>query len=760
MHTQLSPIAEKTAHYINYTSRNIFLTGKAGTGKTTLLRYLTKNCTKKFAVVAPTGIAAINAGGVTIHSFFQLPFGCFLPQKPTDISKINFNFSYPEKLIAQLKINDRKRAIIKELDLLIIDEVSMLRADLLDAINIVLKHIRRSQQAFGGVQLLLIGDLLQLPPVVKKDEWEYMNAYYKSAYFFDSLALQEKRCIYIELDKIYRQNDLTFINILNNLRNNIITEHDIHVLNQHFKPITAFGNKKHITLTTHNYKADAINTEHLQKLKTTQHIFKAHISGEFPEYMFPADPNLTLKIGAQVMFVKNDPTGKQQYFNGKIGEISSFEDGIWVKTDDNTDDILVEKYIWENNRYTLNTNTNEIEEECIGTFNQYPLKLAWAITVHKSQGLTFENALVDIGDAFAPGQVYVALSRLKSLEGLILSNPIKKNQLISDEKISNYTTTASSEIQTPEELKRDTLNYIAELLQKTFNLNWLYSNIEEHYSTSSKNLNQSKKQKNYDFAYDLFTQVKDFKKHADIFYNQAITIINSQELNYESKLSQRVKDARNYFENKFKSISGEIIKLLENINEEDRTDTLVEELLYIENIFFEKRKQLNKINELCASFSGIQVEKNNLLLNDRIEKRNKIEAELLQKKKKRKEKSTQLNNSNKSKTEKVKKPAKEKSAKISGKALTLSLIKQGLSIEEISKNQKYAKSTIEGHVAQLIALGDLNAFDFISSKNADQILEKAKQLGTYKLTVLKEALGDKYSYFDLKLAIASLRESN
>ncbi len=432
---EINPQLELAYQYVEFTNKNIFLTGKAGTGKTTFLLELKKKSPKRLIVVAPTGVAAINAGGVTIHSFFQMPFGPFIPRDAIQGDETPYAAGHTR--VSKAKIN-----IIRSLDLLIIDEISMVRADLLDGIDEVLRRYRRTTKPFGGVQLLMIGDIRQLSPIVKDDERQLLSPYYDSFYFFGSRALQKTDYVSIELKHIYRQSDRHFIEMLNKIRENQADENTLQVLNKQYIPgFTGENEDGCIILTTHNKNADEVNQKRLDKLKSKAHKFQADISGNFPEYLYPTHEELVLKTGAQVMFVKNDPSVEKQFYNGKIGIIEDIDNQDHVINVHCTEDdsrIDVEPLVWENAKYKINPDTKEIEEEIEGRFVQFPLKLAWSITIHKSQGLTFEKAIIDAQASFAHGQVYVALSRCRSLEGLVLSTPIRISSIKTDAGVSQF----------------------------------------------------------------------------------------------------------------------------------------------------------------------------------------------------------------------------------------------------------------------------------------------------------------------------------
>ena len=418
-----------------FTDSHIFLTGRAGTGKTTFLKNLPLKTYKRMVVVAPTGVAAINAGGQTIHSFFQLPFG---PQLPENAQGTSFN---AKSLASQYqKLNKKKINLMRSLDLLIIDEISMVRADVLDAIDAVLRRVRRSQKPFGGLQLLMIGDVHQLAPVAKAEEWEMLAPYYDTPYFFGSQVLQKTPYVCVELEHIYRQHDEDFITLLNKVRNNQMDADCVRLLNSRFKPnFIAHDNEGYITLTTHNYQADQINESKLAAIDNKPLIFEADVHGTFPENTYPTKEELVLKIGAQVMFVKNDPSPEKAFFNGKIGRLVGFdEDEGTVTVESEGEHIIVPKLTWQNMEYTINAENQDIEEKEIGSFTQIPLRLAWAVTIHKSQGLTFDKVIVDAGQAFAHGQVYVALSRCTSLEGLVLKTRITSNALVNDYSVDQF----------------------------------------------------------------------------------------------------------------------------------------------------------------------------------------------------------------------------------------------------------------------------------------------------------------------------------
>jgi hypothetical protein len=450
-----NPQLQLAQAFVHSTGQSVFLTGKAGTGKTTFLQTLKQDCPKRMIVTAPTGVAAINAGGVTLHSFFQLPFGPFVPGGEA------------ERQAASHRLSRQKRDILQSLDLLVIDEISMVRCDLLDAVDFVLRRQRRSDLPFGGVQLLMIGDLHQLAPVVRDDDWAILRDFYASGYFFSSRALQTLAVVPVALEHIYRQSDADFIALLNRVRDSRMDEATLAQLNARhvpgFRPDDAEG---WITLTTHNRSADRINQARLDALAAKPHRFTAQIEGDYPAQNYPTAETLTLKQGAQVMFVRNDSAADRRWFNGKIGTVIGLaRERIVVRCPGDAADIEVEPVTWENIQYRIDKDSKEITQEVIGTFTQYPLRLAWAITIHKSQGLTFERAIIDAGAAFSPGQVYVALSRCKTFEGLVLSAPIPRRVIMTDQRVAHYVGEATRHPPTTDQLALARISYQQRLLQ-------------------------------------------------------------------------------------------------------------------------------------------------------------------------------------------------------------------------------------------------------------------------------------------------------
>ena len=533
-----NPELQLAWQFIENTGTHLFLTGKAGTGKTTFLRRLKEQSPKRMVILAPTGIAAINAGGVTIHSFFQLSFAPFVPETTFNSSQTHYRFS------------KEKRNIIRSMDLLVIDEISMVRADLLDAIDSALRRYRDREKPFGGVQLLMIGDLQQLAPVVKENEWEMLKNYYETPYFFASRALRETVYMTIELKTVYRQSDTFFLSLLNKIRENQADDEVLNELNRRYQP--GFRPRKeegYIRLTTHNYQAQKVNDNELASLPGQTYSFRAEIDGTFPEYLYPADEVLTIKAGAQIMFLKNDPSSEKRYYNGMIGEVAAVNDaGMIVRGKDNGDEFQLLPEEWGNYKYVLNEETKEITEEIEGTFRQYPIRLAWAITIHKSQGLTFERAIIDARNSFAHGQTYVALSRCKTLEGMVLESPLRREAIISDSTVDDFTKEVERNKPGNRQLHDMQKAYFFDLLSDLFNfysLDQAYKRLlrlidEDLYKLYPKQLAEYK---------ELAPHIKEkIVEVSQRFRNQYTRLINgSDDYAADQGLQERVRSGAGYF---------------------------------------------------------------------------------------------------------------------------------------------------------------------------------------------------------------------
>ena len=582
-----NPELQLAFDFVQMTSANIFLTGKAGTGKTTFLRNLKTISPKRMIVVAPTGVAAINAGGVTIHSFFQMHFGPHIPESNSPGGSIS-TFSQATTFDRSQKFNREKINIMRGLDLLVIDEISMVRADLLDSIDEVLRRFKDRSKPFGGVQLLMIGDLQQLAPVVKNDELEILKPYYDTLFFFGSLALHKTRFVSIELKHIYRQKDETFINLLNKVRDNKIDSQALEALNKRYIPGFEYKDEEgYITLTTHNYQSQSINEVKLGKLRKPAQTFTASVEGEFPEYSYPTDFKLVLKEGAQVMFVKNDVSKEKLFYNGKIGKIISIEDDIiHVKCENDYATIPVEPAEWPNNKYTIDDQTKEIKEIQVGKFIQYPLKLAWAITIHKSQGLTFEKAIIDANAAFAHGQVYVALSRCKTFEGLVLSSPIALNSIKSDHSVAGFSHAVEQNQPGEKELTQLKIEYQQSLLAELLDfeplqrrLNHVIKIIKENYRVLLPGLLNTFSDVNNSVNNELTTVANKFKTQIGKL------LLEHPMVDDNEALQERVKKASIYFAEKTDRVVCDIVETIEIETDNKAIKKLLKE--GIENLYQE-----------------------------------------------------------------------------------------------------------------------------------------------------------------------------
>ncbi|HUP12654.1 MAG TPA: helix-turn-helix domain-containing protein [Niastella sp.] len=721
--------------FVNQTNRHIFLTGKAGTGKTTFLKYIRENTFKKLAIVAPTGVAAINAGGVTLHSFFQLPHGSFLPVQQTGWNGNN-TFNTPHTLLRNLRLNNDKKVLLQELELLIIDEVSMLRADLLDEIDCILRHVRKKQfESFGGVQILYIGDLFQLPPVVKNDEWDILRQQYRSPFFFDAQALHQNPPLYLELKKIYRQTDQEFIEVLNNIRNNKTTQADLDLLHKHYLPgYESAENENYITLTTHNAKADTINQVQLEKLGGNMYACKAEVTGDFNERAYPADVLLQLKEGAQIMFIKNDKGESRRFYNGKIATISRIAgEEVYIRFEGDEHDMLLEKETWRNIRYQYNQEEDSIEEDEVGAFKQYPIRLAWAITIHKSQGLTFERAIIDAGASFAPGQVYVALSRLTSLAGLVLYSRIQPSNIHTDERVIEFTRLEKEEDQLAQELLLQQKIYITCSLVQTFDWLKLAEGMQMHYESYET---RQVPDKNHCVAWakGILDAVLRQQEMADKFTRQLEQLLpNAPEDGYQF-LHQRVSAGSAYFLQAMDEMETSIKNHIAEVKVKPKAKKYVTFLQQLSLLPQRKKQQLKQAVQITEGLiKGI----NTTEILDLVEQK---------------------------RTEDVKQEAvvERKAAKLpkgETNRISLQLFKEGKSITEIATIRELASSTIEGHLVSFIRSGEIDVKELVPENKITAILETVEELNlpTPASAPVKEKLGEDYSWIEIK-AVLGYRE--
>ena len=755
----LSAEANYVLQFINQTNRSIFLTGKAGTGKTTLLKEIIKSTHKNCVVVAPTGIAALNAGGVTIHSMFQLPFGGFIPDNSTPQFLENSKFETKATLRRHFKMSGLKKSVIQNMELLIIDEVSMLRSDLMDAIDFMLQSVRRKNFPFGGVQILFIGDLLQLPPIIRDEEWRILRSYYKGKFFFHSHVIQQNPPLYIELSKIFRQTDEQFISVLNNLRNNQITQSDIQILNQFVQPnFDLKTNKGFITLTTHNVKADAINSQSLLDLKGNTKIYKALIVDDFPDKIYPLEENLELKVGAQVMFIKNDLSFDKNYFNGKMGIIKSLSDEeILVNFPEENKTIEVERYEWQNIRYYVDENTKEINEEVLGTFTHYPIKLAWAITVHKSQGLTFDKAALDVSQVFLPGQAYVALSRLRSLKGLVLLSPLQMNGISSDNDVMEYAENKASAELLENSLKNETKMFIHNYLKSSFDWTDLAQEWRNHKFSYNEDSELSAKSKHAFWAKKQTETIVNLLDPSRKFISQLNSLFKEEEVDFKF-VFERIQAAYLYFLQPLDNMVYDILWKLEEVIRIKKVKAFYDELVVLETLQTKAVLQLMKAKLLIETIvKGEAISKEKL----------SSEAIRFYKIRKLETIREEFKNTNATLIDPealgevnleryTKKKKTDKAPKKSTVQETYELWLEKNTIKEIAAIRKLTTQTIGGHLAKLIETETISITDVLPEEKIQELAKAFKGYKEETLNGLKEQYGDKFTWDELKLFKASL----
>lgn len=761
-----NPEIELARSYIEFTNQNVFLTGKAGTGKTTFLRNLRNSQPKRMAVVAPTGVAAINAQGVTIHSFFQIAPGLFMPDA--------VNAAEQRKLY--YRMSEQKKNILRTLDLLVIDEISMVRCDLLDAVDQTLRSYRDKRKPFGGVQLLFIGDLQQLAPVARDQEWDILKTTYDTPYFFSSKALQQTPFVTIELKKIYRQDDRQFIDLLNQIRTNTLSDQMLEMINRRCIPnFQAPEDEDWIMLTTHNHSAQSYNRNKLAQLTGKSNTFKAEISGNFPETSYPADQTITLRVGAQVMFIKNDPSPRHEYYNGKIGRVADIgTQTVTVECRGDLRPIVVGMAEWANTRYELDAKTGELRETQDGTFRQIPLRLAWAITIHKSQGLTFDHAMLDVNHSFAHGQTYVALSRCRSLQGLVLNSPLYRNSIISDQTVEEYIhQSLVNSTKSPQLLPAFEQQYFIELLNELFSfdqlsqaLTRLMEVVKKYAFLSQRDFVSQLEHAEHLFSIDMPTYSNRFAAQYTAMATQ------SADCAHDPQIQQRVKAAAKYF---LTQICDTVTPLLALTNQ-TFTNKLAKKQFgnALKQLTLATRIKVSTLHTAIEQGMTIKTYLNSKAVAEIVDINNLLADKATPQTDPAPQPTGASDNDTPQdpthapspdtdpKPQKTKKAPKPKVPKTPTIEITLQMFRGGLTPTQIAQERKLTIASIEKHLVELIKLRKIAPDEIIEHTRLHNLCETIKKIQAttqlQKLSEIKAALPGDFSYNEIVIALTTIQQ--